>query len=43
MSYKVSQNTQHISVTITFGEHDRRSRAVARLRWRGRGSGGIGR
>lgn len=35
MHRNTSQSSQTVAVTITSDEHDRRSRAVARLRWRG--------
>jgi uncharacterized protein YgfB (UPF0149 family) len=37
MNHNTSQNSQTVAVTITStsDEHDRGSRAVARLRWRG--------
>jgi len=35
MNRNISQNSETVAVTITSDEHDRRSRAVARLRWRG--------
>ena len=44
MSHNTSQRAQDLAVTITLDEHERRSRAVARLRWRDRtliGSGPI--
>ena len=36
MSHNTSQRAQDLAVTITLDEHERRSRAVARLRWRDR-------
>ncbi|WAJ42905.1 DUF1876 family protein [Mycobacterium sp. Aquia_216] len=35
MHHNTSQSSQTVEVTITCDEHDRRSCAMARLRWRG--------
>lgn len=43
MSHNTSQRMQDLAVTITLDEHERRSRAVARLRWRDRTLIGSGR
>jgi len=43
MNRNASQHIQNLAVTITLDEADRRSRAVARLRWRGRTLIGCGR